>query len=91
MAPCAGITTFSPMQHWKLQPAQRVGIIRLGGLEHMEVKLAVAGKAVIQYLPVAGQGCRCDVCDQRFSGPKAGPHHLNQRRLRWLTIIHRHG
>lgn len=39
---CAGITTFSPMQYWKLREGQRVGIIGLGGLGHVAVKLAVA-------------------------------------------------
>jgi uncharacterized zinc-type alcohol dehydrogenase-like protein len=29
---CAGVTTFSPMQHWELLPGQRVGVIGLGGL-----------------------------------------------------------
>lgn len=49
MAPllCAGITTFSPMQHWKLASGQRVGVIGLGGLGHMAVKLAVARKAEV--------------------------------------------
>jgi uncharacterized zinc-type alcohol dehydrogenase-like protein len=42
---CAGITTFSPMQHWKLSAGQRVGVIGLGGLGHMAVKLASARKA----------------------------------------------
>ena len=42
---CAGITTFSPMQHWKLSAGQRVGVIGLGGLGHIAVKLAVARKA----------------------------------------------
>ncbi|HET8563038.1 MAG TPA: NAD(P)-dependent alcohol dehydrogenase, partial [Candidatus Binatia bacterium] len=47
MAPllCAGITTFSPMRHWKVEPGQRVGVIGLGGLGHMAVKLAVAYRA----------------------------------------------
>jgi alcohol dehydrogenase (NADP+) len=39
---CAGITTFSPMQHWKLTKGQRVGVVGLGGLGHMALKLAVA-------------------------------------------------
>jgi uncharacterized zinc-type alcohol dehydrogenase-like protein len=39
---CAAITTFSPMQHWKLKRGQRVGVIGLGGLGHMAVKLAAA-------------------------------------------------
>ena len=42
---CAGITTFSPMQHWKVVAGQRVGVIGLGGLGHMAVKLAAARKA----------------------------------------------
>jgi uncharacterized zinc-type alcohol dehydrogenase-like protein len=42
---CAGVTTFSPMQHWTLQPGQRLGVVGLGGLGHMAVKLAVARKA----------------------------------------------
>ncbi|UOK73497.1 NAD(P)-dependent alcohol dehydrogenase [Ancylobacter polymorphus] len=49
MAPilCAGITTFSPMQHWRLQRGQRVAVIGLGGLGHMAVKLAVARGAEV--------------------------------------------
>ena len=40
---CApAITTFSPMQHWKVARGQRVGVIGLGGLGHMAVKLAAA-------------------------------------------------
>jgi uncharacterized zinc-type alcohol dehydrogenase-like protein len=39
---CAGITTYSPLKHWKVGPGQKVGIIGLGGLGHMGVKLAHA-------------------------------------------------
>ncbi len=42
---CAGVTCFSPMQHWKLSPGQRVGVVGLGGLGHMAVKLAAARRA----------------------------------------------
>lgn len=42
---CAGIATFSLMRHWNLTNGQRVGVIGLGGLGHMAVKLAVAQKA----------------------------------------------
>jgi alcohol dehydrogenase (NADP+) len=42
---CAGITTFSPMQHWSVEAGQRVGVIGFGGLGHLAVKLAVARKA----------------------------------------------
>eukprot|EP00030_Apusomonadida_sp_AF-17_P000446 a174578_1363.p1 GENE.a174578_1363~~a174578_1363.p1 ORF type:complete len:375 (-),score=127.56 a174578_1363:21-1097(-) len=39
---CAGITMYSPLRHWKVGPGMRVGIVGLGGLGHMAVKLAVA-------------------------------------------------
>ena len=42
---CAGITTFSPMQYWKLREGQRVGIVGLGGLGHVAVKLAATHRA----------------------------------------------
>ncbi len=37
---CAGITTYSPMRHWKVGKGQKVGIVGLGGLGHMGVKFA---------------------------------------------------
>lgn len=39
---CAGITSWSPLRHWKVGPGQKVGIIGLGGLGHMGVKFAKA-------------------------------------------------
>lgn len=39
---CAGITTYSPLKTWNIKPGSRVGVIGLGGLGHMAVKLAVA-------------------------------------------------
>jgi alcohol dehydrogenase (NADP+) len=39
---CAGITTYSPLRHWRVGPGQRVGVVGLGGLGHMGVKLAHA-------------------------------------------------
>ncbi len=39
---CAGITTYSPLKHWKVGAGQKVGVIGLGGLGHMGVKLANA-------------------------------------------------
>ena len=39
---CAGITTFSPLRHWGAGPGKRVGVVGLGGLGHMAVKLAHA-------------------------------------------------
>ena len=39
---CAGITTWSPLRHWKAGPGKKVGIVGLGGLGHMGVKFAKA-------------------------------------------------
>jgi uncharacterized zinc-type alcohol dehydrogenase-like protein len=44
---CAGITTFSPLQHWQVGAGQQVGVIGLGGLGHMAVKLGVARGAQV--------------------------------------------
>lgn len=39
---CAGITTYSPLKHWNVGPGQRVGVVGIGGLGHMGIKLARA-------------------------------------------------
>ena len=39
---CAGITTYSPLRHWNAGPGTKVGVVGLGGLGHMGVKLAHA-------------------------------------------------
>jgi len=39
---CAGITTYSPLRHWKAGPGSKVGVVGIGGLGHMGVKLAHA-------------------------------------------------
>jgi alcohol dehydrogenase (NADP+) len=39
---CAGITTWSPLRHWNVGPGKKVGIVGIGGLGHMGVKLASA-------------------------------------------------
>ncbi|MGB6604736.1 MAG: NAD(P)-dependent alcohol dehydrogenase [Steroidobacteraceae bacterium] len=42
---CAGITTWSPLRHWQAGPGKTVGIVGIGGLGHMGVKLARALEA----------------------------------------------
>jgi uncharacterized zinc-type alcohol dehydrogenase-like protein len=39
---CAGITTWSPLRHWKVGPGRKVGVVGIGGLGHMGIKLARA-------------------------------------------------
>jgi alcohol dehydrogenase (NADP+) len=47
---CAGITTYSPLSHWKAGPGKKVGIVGIGGLGHMGIKIAKAmGAEVIVY------------------------------------------
>jgi alcohol dehydrogenase (NADP+) len=39
---CAGITTYSPLHHWKAGPGKKVGVVGIGGLGHMGIKIAHA-------------------------------------------------
>jgi uncharacterized zinc-type alcohol dehydrogenase-like protein len=39
---CAGITTYSPLRHWNVGPGKKAGIVGIGGLGHMGIKLAHA-------------------------------------------------
>jgi len=53
---CAGITTYSPLRHWKVGKGQKVGVVGLGGLGHMGVKLASAmGADVILFTTSPGK------------------------------------
>lgn len=95
MAPllCAGITTFSPLQHWKTEPGQRVGVIGLGGLGHMAVKLAVAHRAeVVVFTTTPGK-----IADAKKMGAKDAvlwsdeasmKHYTNQFDLMISTVPH---
>lgn len=47
---CAGITTYSPLRHWKVGKGHRIGILGLGGLGHMGVKFASAFGAEVTML-----------------------------------------
>ena len=53
---CAGITTYSPLRHWKVGPGKKVGIVGLGGLGHMAVKFANAfGAHVVVFTTSPGK------------------------------------
>ena len=47
---CAGITTYSPLRHWKVGKGHKVGVVGLGGLGHMAVKFAVSFGAEVTML-----------------------------------------
>jgi len=54
---CAGITTYSPLRHWGVSAGQTVGIVGLGGLGHMGVKLAHAlGAYTVVFTTSPGKG-----------------------------------
>jgi uncharacterized zinc-type alcohol dehydrogenase-like protein len=53
---CAGITTYSPLRHWGVRDGQKVGVVGLGGLGHMAVKLANAfGARVVVFTTSPGK------------------------------------
>jgi alcohol dehydrogenase (NADP+) len=53
---CAGITSYSPLRHWKVGPDKKVGIVGLGGLGHMGVKFAHAlGAYVVLFTTSPGK------------------------------------
>ncbi|MDQ2924741.1 MAG: NAD(P)-dependent alcohol dehydrogenase [Acidobacteriota bacterium] len=53
---CAGITTYSPLKHWKAGPGKKVGVVGLGGLGHMALKFAHAfGAQVVQFTTSEGK------------------------------------
>ena len=53
---CAGITTWSPLKHWGAGPGKRVGIVGIGGLGHMGIKLAHAlGAHVVAFTTSAAK------------------------------------
>jgi uncharacterized zinc-type alcohol dehydrogenase-like protein len=53
---CAGITTYSPLRHWKVGKGHKVGIVGLGGLGHMGVKIAHAmGAHVVLFTTSPGK------------------------------------
>jgi uncharacterized zinc-type alcohol dehydrogenase-like protein len=53
---CAGITTYSPMRHWNVRKGQKVGVVGLGGLGHMALKIAKAmGARVVLFTTSANK------------------------------------
>jgi len=53
---CAGITTYSPLRHWRAGPGKKVGVVGIGGLGHMGIKLAHAlGAQVVAFTTSAAK------------------------------------
>ncbi len=65
---CAGITTYSPLRHWNTKKGDKVGVVGLGGLGHMAVKLAAAMGAEVTMLSTS----KSKEADAR----KLGAHHF---------------
>lgn len=53
---CAGITTYSPLRHWNVGPGKKVGVVGIGGLGHMGIKIAKAmGAHVVAFTTSASK------------------------------------
>jgi uncharacterized zinc-type alcohol dehydrogenase-like protein len=65
---CAGITTYSPLRHWNTKKGDKVGVVGLGGLGHMAVKIAAAMGAEVTMLSTS----KAKEADAR----KLGAHHF---------------
>lgn len=65
---CAGITMWSPLKHWKVGKGTSLGIIGLGGLGHMGVKLGAALGAEVTMITTSEEKCR--------DATKLGAHHV---------------
>ncbi|MDY3330898.1 MAG: zinc-binding dehydrogenase, partial [Pelistega sp.] len=65
---CAGITVYSPLRHWQVQAGSKVGIIGLGGLGHMAIKLARAMGAEVTLFSRS--------TDKAEDAARLGAHHM---------------
>ncbi|MES2224104.1 MAG: NAD(P)-dependent alcohol dehydrogenase [Patescibacteria group bacterium] len=65
---CAGITTYSPLKHWRVGKGHKVGIVGLGGLGHMALKLAVSFGAEVTVLSRSN--------DKDADAKRLGAHHF---------------
>src|SRR3546814_14599326 len=65
---CAGITTYSPLRHWKAGPGKKIGVVGIGGLGHMGIKIAPAMGAGSEERRVGKERVR--TCQSRW-----GPFH----------------
>ena len=90
---CAGITTYSPLRHWNAGPGKKVGIVGLGGLGHMGVKLAHAmGAHTVLFTTSPGKAADAQAAGRRRRGrvERRRPDGTARRQLR-LHPQHRGG
>ena len=64
---CAGITTYSPLTHWKVGPGSKVAVVGMGGLGHLAVKIAAAMGAEVTVLS--------QTLSKQEDGPRFGATH----------------
>lgn len=65
---CAGITTYSPLRHWKVGKGHKLGVVGLGGLGHMAIKFGVAFGAEVTVLSTSAS--------KEADARKLGAHHF---------------
>jgi uncharacterized zinc-type alcohol dehydrogenase-like protein len=65
---CAGITTYSPLRHWKVGPGSKIGVVGLGGLGHMAVKFGASFGADVTLFSTSP--------DKEADARKLGAHHF---------------
>ncbi|HEX8562800.1 MAG TPA: NAD(P)-dependent alcohol dehydrogenase [Flavobacterium sp.] len=65
---CAGITTYSPLRHWKVGKGHKLAVLGLGGLGHMAVKFGVAFGAEVTVLSTSA--------DKEADAKRLGAHHF---------------
>lgn len=65
---CAGITTYSPLRHWKIGKGHKVAVVGLGGLGHMAVKFAVSFGADVTVLSTSAS--------KKQDAERLGAHHF---------------
>ncbi|MFY0253931.1 NAD(P)-dependent alcohol dehydrogenase [Chitinophaga sp. 30R24] len=78
---CAGITTYSPLRHWKVGKGHKVAVLGLGGLGHMAVKLAASMGAEVTMLSTSPS--------KEADAKRLGAHHFalitDQEQMKQLT------
>ncbi|GAB1445065.1 NAD(P)-dependent alcohol dehydrogenase [Flammeovirgaceae bacterium] len=65
---CAGITTYSPLRHWKIGKGHKLGVVGLGGLGHMAIKFGVSFGAEVTVLSTSAS--------KEADAKKLGAHHF---------------